>query len=154
MVLRRSLAIVAQAVTPRCCTAKLSSVAPCGVLVAAPGACPGNELLFEPMGYCTWRILLRRDPACLAAAQTFSGCTTIAIDVSACKDPNLSPTATPLPGVGGTWDASFVPLAQATDPGVFEVCVRVKDVNLADIPIGPDVEVGRLVFDIIEPTEE
>ena len=128
-------------------------LSPC-VLVGALGACPGNELLFEPMGYCTWRILLRRDPACAAISQTFSGCTTIAIDVAACNDADLSATATALPGVGGTWDATFTPLSQATDPGVFEVCVSVKGVNLADIPIGPDVEVGRLVFDIIEPTEE
>jgi len=126
---------------------------PCG-LVGALGACPGNELLFEPTGYCTWRILLRRDPACSAISQTFSGCTTIAIDASACNDADLCTTATPLPGVGGTWDATFTPLSQATDPGVFEVCVSAKGLNLADIPIGPDVEVGRLVFDIIEPTEE
>ena len=124
---------------------------PC-VLVGALGACPGDELFFEPTGYCTWRILLRRDPACPAISRTFSGCTTIAID--ACNDPDLSAAATPLPGVGGTWDATFTPLSQATDPGVFEVCVSVKGLNLADIPIGPDVEVGRLVFDIIEATEE
>lgn len=121
----------------------------CAPLGGAPGEpCSEDTFVFEPIGYGTWRVLLIPGTNCPDGPRPLSGCTPVSVGTT--EGQEFFAAATPLPGVGGTWDATFEPADPANpEAGTFEVCLTVEGLDPGDFTPGRPIEIGRLVFDAV-----
>ncbi len=94
------------------------------------------------------QVRLWRDPKCPGGKHTLSGVTTVG--VSSSRHARLSAKVTPNSGVGGTWKASLsvdeVNANQWTD---VKVHVDVDGIDVSNIPVGKDVVLAKVIFEII-----